>query len=246
MIRTNYSVLIFLVIVASFLFQSCSSSVETEGEEEKIRYEDKPEKIVRNLDLAERKFISSLKINSIEKVSFNLNSEGKPLNNKKLSTQIYDRNGFLTETIIYNNEGKVEYKYTYDYNNNGMRIKTTRYSDGKTTNYYKYDYNEFGNKMKAYRYDTSGNLEEYYIYEYDGDGNLVEEEWFSTSGEEIYSIENDYDNGVKTHSYTYDENGDLIYKYFFRYDEKGNIVEEIKYDNDGIQTGVIQYVYKYY
>jgi len=247
MIRIGKYFLICSGITASFFLQSCSSSVETEKEEEKVRYEEiKPEKFVKNIDLAEREYISSSKISSIEKINFNLDSNGKPLKSEKLSTLNYNSKGFLTETIIYDTDGNVKYKFTYDYDNNGRRIKTTRFTDAKMTNYYTYDYNEFGNKTKAYRYDPAGNLEEYYIYKYDDEGNLIEEEWFSSSGGKVYSLKNDYDDGMKTHAYTYDENSDLIYEYVFRYDEKGNIIEEIKYDNNGLQAGVIQYIYKYY
>ncbi len=246
MIRIGKYFLVCSLIVVSFFIQSCSSSVEIEKEEEKVRYEEVPENLVKNIDLEEREYIRSSKISSIEKINFNLDANGKPLKSEKLSTLNYNSKGFLTETIIYDEEGRVKYKFTYDYDKNGRRIKTTRYAEDKMTNYYKYDYNEFGNKTKAYRYDSAGNLEEYYIYEYDNEGNLTEEEWFSSSGEKVYSLENVYDNGIKTRALTYDENNNLIYEYIFRYDEKANIIEEIKYDYTGLQVGVIQYVYKYY
>lgn len=228
------------------LLCSCSSSTETERDEKDIRYEVKPEKKIVNTDAAEREYIRSSKINSIEKVNFNLDSEGKPVGSEKQSTLKYNSKGFLTETIIYDDEGKIKYRFTYDYDKEGNRTKTSRYTNGTFTNYYTYEYNEYGNKSKAYRFSDDGEPEEYYIYEYDNDGNLTEEEWFSADGKEVYSIENDYDGDRKTRSYTYDENGNLIYEYLFRYDEKGNIIEEIKYDNSGMQTGIIQYIYKYY
>jgi hypothetical protein len=238
--------IIFLtsVISISFLFQYCSSSVETEKEEEKVRYEEK--KSVKNVDLEERDYISAAKIKSIEKVSFNLDSDGKPSGSEKLSTLKYDSKGFLTETIIYDPEGKVQATFSYDYDNNGRRSKTSRFENGKLVNYYTYVYNEHGNKIKAERFNSSGEIEEYYIYEYDDDGNLVSEEWYSAPGEKIYSIENDYQNGLKTKSSTFDENEKMIYEYVYQYDQKGNIVEELKYDDLGKKAGVIQYLYKYF
>ena len=237
----------FVSLIVLCLFFSCSSTTEVEKNEKEVRYKSKPEKVIKSLDLVEREFISTSKIKTIEKVSFELTPAGKPINGEKYLTQNYNPKGFLIETITYNSDGTIQYKYNYTYDNNGTRIKTTRYdSSGKMTNYYKYDYNEFGNKVKAYSYVLDGNLEEYYTYEYDGDGNLIEEKWFSPLGDEVYNIETDYDNGIKTHTYTYDENGDLIYEYVFRYDEKGNIIEETKYNSNGLQVGIIQYVYKYH
>ncbi|RPI67701.1 MAG: hypothetical protein EHM47_15395 [Ignavibacteriales bacterium] len=233
----------FLGIV--FVFSSFSSSSETEREED-VRYDVKDDEIILNLDAVEREYISSSKINSIDKINFNLDAEGKPLDSEKLSTLKYNPEGFLTETIIYNDEGGVKFSFTYDYDSKGLRTRTSRYINNKLTNYYTYEYNEFGNKTKAFRYNTEDELEEYYIYEYDTEGNLVEEEWFSPEGKKVYNIENDYDNNVKTRSYTYDESGHLVFEYLFRYDDKGNVIEEIRYDNSGLQTGIIQYIYKYF
>ncbi len=241
--RKVFTSLIILLIFS--LFYSCSSSKETEEKEREFRYT--PEKIVKNLDLIEREYISTSKIKSIEKVSFDLTSKGKPVNGEKLATQTYDRKGFLIETIAYNNDGSIQYKYTYNYDKDGKKIKTSRYNTkDEMINYYKYEYDENGNKTKAYCYDTNGNLEEYYVYDYDGNRNLAEEKWYSPAGKEVYNIENGYDNGIKTLTSTYDENGDLIYKYVLRYDDKGNIIEETKYNSKEEQAGFIQYVYQYY
>lgn len=242
MICKNKFIIVLTGTVYALILQSCSSSTETEKKEE-IRYETKS---IKNLDLEEREYISTSKISSIEKVNFDFDPDGKPLKNEKLSSQKFDSKGFLTETVTYDDAGKVEYKYAYNYDDEGRRIKTTRFKKNKIINYYEYDYNNFGNKSKAYRYDSEGNLEEYYIYEYDRYGNLTEEEWYTPSGKKIYSVENEYEDGIKTRSFTYDENDDLIYEYTFGYDEKGNVIEEIKNDEKGIQAGIIQYIYKYY
>jgi len=246
MILFKGQILTYLFILfAISLFYSCSSSNVTEEKEKEISY--KPEKVVKNLDLIEREYIISSKIKSIEKVSFDLTPKGKPVNGEKLSTQTYDQKGFLTKTIAYNDDGSILYKYTYTYDKYGKKIKTIRYNlKGETINYYKYDYNDDGNKTKVYCYDMNGNLEEYYVYNYDGNRNLVEEKWYSSSGKEVYNVENDYDNGLKTKTSTYDENGNLIYKYVFRYDGQGNIIEETKFDSKAEQTGFIQYSYQYY
>ncbi|HSP87389.1 MAG TPA: hypothetical protein VLN45_04600 [Ignavibacteriaceae bacterium] len=241
MIRFEKYLFIFSGVAFLLFLQSCSSSVETEKE---VRYEEK--KTIKNIDIEEREYISSAKISSIEKINFNLDSNGKPVKSEKLSTQKYNSKGFLTETIIYDSEEKIISKFKYDYDNNGKRIETTSSSDGSIKNYFTYEYDKYGNKIKAYRYDPSEKLEEYYFYEYDEEGNLIEEEWFASSGEKVYSVENDYDNGVKTRTSTFDENNNLIYEYFFKYDEKGYVIEELKYDSNGVQEGLIQYIYKYF
>jgi len=237
-------VISLLIIVIPVLYLTgCSSATETDREKN-VRYE--TEKKIVNIEETEREYIRSSKIREIDKVNFVFDSEGKPAGSHKISTLKYNNKGFLTETIIYDDDGSVKYRFTYDYNKDGVRTRTNRYIDGSLTNYYTYEYNEFGNKTKAYRYNMNDELQEYYIYHYDDEGNLIEEEWFSSDNKKVYSIENEYDNGMKESSSTYDENGSLVYEYKFRYDDKGNVIEELQYDYSGEQTGIIQYIYKYY
>jgi hypothetical protein len=202
---------IFLVcpVCISIFLSGCASSAETERDEEDTRYEEKLVKVIKNLDAVERDYIASSKIRSIEKININLDPEGKISDSKKLSALNYNSNGYLTETIIYDEDGGIKYRFNYEYDKSGRRTRTMRIINGELENYYTYEYNEHGNKSKAMRSNTGGELEEYYLYEYDDEGNLVEEEWFSSDDKKVYSIENDYDDGKKSSSYTYDENGSL-------------------------------------
>lgn len=227
------------------VFSGCSSSTDT-YDKENVRYEKKTDKIV-NIDLAEREYISLSKINLIEKISFDLASAGTPSKGKKLSTQKYNSRGFLIETIMYDNDGNIQQKFSYEYDKNGVRTNTTRFnSAGQPVNIFKYDYNMYGNKTKAYRYDLNEKLIEYYIYIYDNRSNLLEEVWYNIKDEKIYRLENKYYNDRKIETCTFDERSRILYKYVYKYDNNGNIIEELKYDSYGDQVGIIQYVYKYF
>ncbi len=227
-----------------FLFiNGCSSGREVKKENEEKNL--KTKKIV-NIDAAEREYIKNQNIKEIEKVSFIFDVNGDPVKGEKLSTIKYSHDGFMSEIVIYNSKGKVENVYTYDYKNN-LRIKTTRYTpNGKPDKYYTYDYNEFKNKIKSTRYNMSQDMDKYYTYDYDDSGNLIKESWYDKTGKEEYSIEYEYDNGRKTTARSYNQDDDLVYKYNYKYDNKGNIIEEEKYDSDGDKAGIIQYIYKYY
>jgi hypothetical protein len=236
-----FLVSIYLVIV---LINGCSSGREAEKENEK-----KPTitKKIPNIEVEERGHVKSQNIKEIEKLDFDFDSKGKLISRGKLSTIEYDPDGFITETIVYDSKNKVENKFSYDYKNN-IRIKTTRYTpDGMVDKYYLYEYNKYGNKIKSIRYNLSNDMDKYYNYDYGEEGNLIKEAWYDKNGNEEYRIEYEYDdNGRKITAETYNQNGDLVSKYKFRYDAKGNIIEEEKYSPRGIQTGIIQYVYKYY
>ena len=232
----------FYVII--LLINGCSSGKEVKKENEEKRTKVKK---IANIDAEEREYIKVNRIKDIEKVNFILDEKGDPVKGEKLSTIIYNPDGYETETDIYNSNGQVEYIYTYDYKNN-LRVKTTRYApDGKADKYYTYTYNKFKNKIKSTRYNMSKDMDKYYTYEYDDIGNLIKETWYDKTGNEEYKIEYEYDDdGEKTTAKTYNKDDDLIYKYKFKYDSKGNIIEEEKYDSDGDKVGIIQYIYRYY
>jgi hypothetical protein len=235
--------LILLLLISALMLSGCASSGVSE---ETPRYERKPDRIV-NVELAEREYIRSSKIHSIEKINFELDSKGIPVKAGKISTQKFDRNGMPEETITYDRSDNVQSKFLYEYNDRGVRITTSRFnSAGQPVNIFKYDYNNHGNKIKTYKYDLNNNLQEYYIYNYDNRSNLIEEIWYNAEGKRIYRIEHSYNHDKKSHTFTYDEKGGLLFKYVYKYDRAGNIIEEVKFDNYGDQVGVIQYIYKYY
>ena len=89
-------------------------------------------------------------------------------------------------------------------------------------------------------------MEKYYIYKYDDDRNLSEDLWYDKNGTLEYKVEYVYDSGRKTESRSYDENGNLVFKYIYFYDDKGNIIEEGKYNPEGKKAAVIQYVYRHF
>jgi hypothetical protein len=239
--RVIYLLCSYVVIL---LINGCSSGKEIKKENTEKKIEVKK---IENIDAVEREYIKENRIKDIEKVSFILDEKGDPVKGEKLSTVIYNPDGYETKTDIYNSKGQVEYVYNYDYKNN-LRVKTTRYTpDGKADKYYTYTYNTFENKIKSTRYNLSNDMDKYYTYEYDDNGNLIKETWFDKSGNEEYKIEYEYDvRGEKTTAKTYNKDEDLIYTYKFKYDKKGNIIEEEKYDSDGDKTGIIQYIYRYY
>jgi hypothetical protein len=230
-------------------FAGCSSSKEVSEESEKeIKEEVIPPKIYKPLEVREREYIKSTRIEVIDKLSFDYNNEGKLINREKLSTVKYNNNGFVEETITYTKDGKEEFIYKYEYDNKGFRTATIRYDNKNTPlNRYTYEYDNQGNKIKSTRYDNNGNLEKYYVYENDEDGNLNREIWYDKNGDSELTIEYDYDSFDRKESITtYGANEKFISKYEFKYDEAGNIIEEIRFDDSNTATGIIQYVYKYY
>jgi hypothetical protein len=245
-----YKFLIFIFLILIFHLAGCTSVKDT-------RYEQKPKEekkeiknttLPKTMEVREREFVRKLKISGIDRINFEYDSKGGLVNKGKVSTAKYDQKGFLTETVIFDQKGKVQNRFEYKYNTNGFRIESVRYdAQNKLDKKYSYEYNNIGNKIKSTRFDSKGNAEKYYLYDFDSNLNLISEEWFDMNGNMEYKIEAEYDDeGNKTVSYSYDENGKLNYKYFIKYDDKQNIIEEQKYDGKDKPVGIIQYLYKHY
>jgi hypothetical protein len=243
MIKKNFLFTIaFIYVVLEIV--GCSSTTRTTRNEASNKPE---EKVVKNNEKELRNFIVSNQIREVDRIEFRMNSDDKPVHGNKLTTAVYDSSGLTIETDSFNQEGKLLYKYLYDYNPNGKRIKTIRYNaKGDTDKYYNYEYDKHGNKIRSVRLNSEGKPDETYTYKYDDDGNLVEELWYDANKNLEYRIEYENEDGKKQSYKTYNSKGDLVSKYNFNYDNKGKIIEEDRYDADGDKVGIIQYIYKYY
>ncbi len=242
---SKYSFIIFVTFLIG-----CSSSKETRYE--KIPPKDAKEietsKVLKTAEVRERELIRKLKVSAVDRINFEYDTNGKLVNKGKISTVKYDKKGFLTETVIFDQKGRVQNRFKYKYDKKGFRIESLRFdAQNKLEKKYTYEYDETGNKIKSTRLDLKGKAEKYYEYDYDSNLNLVSDGWYDINGNMEYKIETEYDDyGNKIAEFSYDETGRLNYKYVFKYDDKMNIVEEQKFDDDEKPLGIIQYLYKYY
>jgi hypothetical protein len=238
------------MLASVILLTGCSSKEVVKEKEVKkpIVKEVVPPKRILNFDMKEREYARNNKIMTLEKIRFDYDKNEKLNLIGKLSIATYDRNGFLTSTIIYGKNESARNSYTYKYSADGTRIETDRLDqNGVPVDKFTYEYDKRGNKIKSVRYDLNNKMQKYYMYKYDSSGNLTEDKWYDVSDKLEYKIINKYDNsGNKIESYSYGEDGNLLSHYTYRLDDKGNIVEEAEFDLRGRPVGIVQYVYKYY
>jgi len=241
---------LLLIIFITLILAGCASREVTKEKEAKKEFKPEipvPPKVL-NFDMKERVYAKTNRIKSIDKVRFDYDRSGKLVPKGKVSTINYDVNGFLTGTIIYSKNSDIEDSYTYKYDDKGVRTETYRSEvSGGLKNKYTYEYDKTGNKIKSVRFDLHDKIEKYYLYKYDSNNNLLEDDWFDKSGKPEYRIVNKYSpDSRKEVSFTYGGNENLISSYKYKYDYKGNIVEEAQFDEKGKPVGIIQYVYIYY
>lgn len=104
-------------------------------------------------------------------------------------------------------------------------IKTREtYNDGKLEHRTEYEYDENGNRIKTSEYDGDGKLTEYTEAKYDGE-RILSESRYDGNGKLIRRTEDEYDeNGKKLKSSVYNNGGLEGYK-SYHYNESGRLIK---------------------
>jgi antitoxin component YwqK of YwqJK toxin-antitoxin module len=173
-------------------------------------------------------------------------------------TYKYDDKGNLTEENRYKSNGSLDWKKTYKYDGKGNRTELNIYdSDGSLDREYTYKYDDKGNLIEENYYNSNGSLSWKYTYKYDGKGNNIEYNVYedgSLDSKKTYKYD---DKGNCIEMTEYNSDGSLkkkdtykvavqddevkknIHKLLdgifssnktYKYDDKGNWIEEISYD----------------
>ncbi len=166
-------------------------------------------------------------------------SEAKP-EAKQTAEKTQEPRKIMTQlTYQITNPAKEYLSTKTDYDRNGTKIKETYYSDdGKVTETINYDYDNKGlmTKVNLKRSDFDEETMEYTIAnKYDEKGRLISEKY---SGDYATDVSPDYfeyvytdsDKPVEKNHYVTimpDNPKDLIYKETYKYDSKGNKIEDV-------------------
>lgn len=140
----------------------------------------------------------------------------------RITIFLYNEKGNLIEESIKDSEGNLISKWTKEYDENGKIIKSVYYySSGKIDN------------IKVYKYNTLNKVTEEIIT--DSDNNLLSEEYnqYDKNGRKIE---------VKMNIPSY---GGMKVKSFYKYDDKGNIIEQIDNTSMGFEKKKIITKYEY-
>ncbi len=165
----------------------------------------------------------------------------------------YDEKGNLIEHDFYTSRGAVERKYLYQYDEKGNLINHSSYDIWKDLRFQKLsEYDQYGNVIFAKEYNEKTKEYDKIEYEYDKDGNLLKEIRYNPDDEILLKTENEYDSLghlVRTIKYVGEDKisetleykinddgrptivkidipGSLPKFKYFKYDERGNTIEE--------------------
>ena len=179
-------------------------------------------------------------------------------NGKETASRLDRSDGSFTEWT-YNEWEKTKTQHTYD-------------KKGQLERWYEYTYDSEGNRLGTITHKADGSVENTSQSVYNPEGNLIREEWFTPEGNLSYTMTYQYINGeisignrYETPSYvsdsetvtditgTYVLDFDYAVSYYSdtpshtnsitTYNELGNSLERISYNQDGTISNMSQYKY---
>jgi hypothetical protein len=147
----------------------------------------------------------------------------------KTSYTRYNSRGDIVEFVTYKLRDTLTYE-TYEYNNEGYRIDYTKHKGGKKNISYRKisDYDNNGNLILEQGFDGSEKFKNSYVY--NGDGKLKEISYYTDNSLNEKRVFEHNDNITNVTVYN---SADAVTSYMsLRYDKKGNLIEEIQFDEN--------------
>lgn len=167
-------------------------------------------------------------------------SYGEEGNKTAVRENNYTDKGKIDKGVLYDGEGKVREIYECNYDEAGnLLMKATYDSGGKITQSHECSYDKNGNMIEEISYNSEGTVTK----TYDSKGRLLKSVTLDSAGNSVTMVENSYNKAgelIKSHyeSQTITE----TWEYSYSYDEAGNLVEEICYE-EGEMTEMHKYSY---
>lgn len=159
-------------------------------------------------------------------------------NGTLISDISYSSGGGVDKETLYDGHGN-EIRHT-EYSWDGSIREGLSYS-------YAYIYDASGNTTECIRYNADDVLQWRYAYEYDENGTLRKESWFDEDGTLTGQSEYDENGVLVRSGgigYTLDgETVQLAYHYTYRYSDNGDPLEELQIDEDGTVVSRKEWVY---
>lgn len=193
-----------LAIISVFLFFNACTESKPKTDWEVKGLEGNVKSVTEKKYKAEEKFGEVVRIDTLLSVS----------------TCFFNEYGFLTseEVVNYESIAKEEgYKKTYEYNEQGLKIKKNEY-------------------------DFNGELNKNITFEYDEKGVIIQESEYNSDGK--LTEKSTYEEGLLDNQTYYDLEGEVIGKEVYKYNDEGFITENVIYNGEGTLTNMYTYAYE--
>lgn len=242
---------IFMIVV--FFFCSCKENNlgnDSKSDLELQNLKGKVHRIIENSYYAEYKFGEVHKEEKSTGQAEDLfNEQGKLIERKFINffgnkvTNIYDDNGLELETMYFNEKGGLDSRTIYKHDEKGNRIEENYYDLNaklERKNVAEYDEKKNVTKVESYKLDKLLNTSKYtYVYDKEGNKLEVKGSLYDLEGnlsDEIKDV-NKYDSkGNLLQEMRFNLKGDLEHKYTYKYDKNDNEIEFCNYNSAGKLT----------
>lgn len=173
--------------------------------------------------------------------------ENKPTIKKGVT---FDDKGKILEMIEYTKEGKPDRSYKYLYDAKGNNTELLYYAaNGTMGSKTSWLYDAKGNKTEM-TVETPGYADSFKKYSYDAKGNLTEESWLDGQKKLTFRFVRSYDdkaNMIEEVKYKGDSNTQHDKATWkYEYDKQGNWTKKTQYTNDGVDFNIEERTITYY
>jgi hypothetical protein len=146
----------------------------------------------------------------------------------------YNASNLIQEELRFNEKGDIEWKTTYKYDSKLNLIEKSEYSGSSLSRKETYQYDAKGKKIGSITYDDTNIVINKSILKYDLNGILLEQKDQYYSENKLYEqqMKKYFSNGKVSESQTktYDEQGAENSIFNDKFDQNGNLVENIRID----------------
>jgi len=185
------------------------------------------------------------------------------IDGKKQKECVYDGNGNKLEEFNYLS-GELFSRHFYKYDNKGNQFEERAYRPDSSLEWVTVNtFDDKGNEIEAITHNSDGSLNDKTTITYDEKGNELESKSVDADGKVSFTESAKYDNKGNKIEYYIGNNWKYLYKYNDKgimterietsyiwkyssknkYDEKGNVIEVLTYDKDGIMDQKSTYKY---
>ncbi len=222
----RYHTFVFLLIT-SFWFICCTDNISAQP---------RLSKEIKRLEDLKKKEIDNFRLSKPRDIEYFLNGEKKGFS-------MFDIKGNCIENGIYLENKKIT-KQIFEYDSfNNITKQTSLKEDGSTGFYTRNIYNSDGKLTSSEYFYYDGKPGDKEFHKYDERGNIIEIDYDLSTGKIKYYF--DYDsNNNKTHEKSYLQDS-LFYTSSMMYDDKNDLVEEIKFYISAESVDTLKYSYKY-
>lgn len=222
----RYNTLVFLIIT-SLWFICCTDNISAQ-----VRMS----KEMKRLEDMKKKDFENFKISKPKNIEYFLNGEKKGFS-------MFDFKGNCVENGTYIKDRKIT-KQIFEYDSlNNITKQTNLKEDGSTGFFTSNIYNPDGKLISSEYFYYDGKPGDKELHKYDERGNLIEIDYDLNTGKLKYFFDYDSNNNkIREKSYLEDS---LFYTGTMIYDDKNDLVEEIKYYISAESVDTLRYSYKY-